>query len=50
MSALEARAHPYEQVDFNHAEASEDYLHVNLRAAWSKANDYYNNLDNPVTR
>ncbi|KAG9386945.1 Dimer-Tnp-hAT domain containing protein [Pyrenophora tritici-repentis] len=43
---LEARARPFEHVDFNaHAEAPEDHLNVNLRAAWSKANDYYNKLD-----
>jgi hypothetical protein len=24
----------------------EDYLYVNLRAAWSKANDYFNKLNN----
>ncbi|KAG9386679.1 Dimer-Tnp-hAT domain containing protein [Pyrenophora tritici-repentis] len=37
---------PFEHVDFNaHAEAPEDHLNVNLRAAWSKANDYYNKLD-----
>ncbi|KAG9385224.1 Dimer-Tnp-hAT domain containing protein [Pyrenophora tritici-repentis] len=39
-------ARPFEHVDFNaHAEAPEDHLNVNLRAAWSKANDYYNKLD-----
>ncbi|KAF7568869.1 hypothetical protein PtrM4_112840 [Pyrenophora tritici-repentis] len=46
LSKLEARARPFEHVDFNaHAEAPEDHLNVNLRAAWSKANDYYNKLD-----
>ncbi|KAI2483714.1 hypothetical protein Ptr902_06031 [Pyrenophora tritici-repentis] len=45
LSALEARARPYEQVDFNYTNAPEDHLHINLRAAWSKANDYYNKLD-----
>ncbi|KAI1566127.1 hypothetical protein PtrEW13061_011860 [Pyrenophora tritici-repentis] len=45
LSALEARVRPYEQVDFNYTDAPEDHLHINLRAAWSKANDYYNKLD-----
>ncbi|KAG9375578.1 hypothetical protein A1F94_013867 [Pyrenophora tritici-repentis] len=42
---LEARTRSYEQVDFNPPDAPEDHLFVNLRAAWSKANDYYNKLD-----
>jgi hypothetical protein len=37
---------PYEHVDFSYTDAPEDHLHVNLRATWSKANDYYNKLDN----
>ncbi|KAG9388593.1 Dimer-Tnp-hAT domain containing protein [Pyrenophora tritici-repentis] len=46
LNKLEARARPFEHVDFNaHAEAPEDHLNVNLRAAWGKANDYYNKLD-----
>jgi hypothetical protein len=46
LSALEARARPYKQVDFNYTDAPEDHLHVNLRAAWSKANNYFNKLNN----
>ncbi|KAG9381305.1 Dimer-Tnp-hAT domain containing protein [Pyrenophora tritici-repentis] len=45
LGALEARTRSYEQVDFNPPDAPEDHLFVNLRAAWSKANDYYNKLD-----
>lgn len=46
LSSLETRAHPYSLVDFNaHAEALEDYLAINLRAAWRKADGYYNKLD-----
>lgn len=45
LSALEARTRPYEQVDFNHTDAPEDHLHINLRTAWSKANKYYDKLD-----
>jgi len=46
LSSLETRAHPYSLVDFNaHAEALEDHLAINLRAAWRKADEYYNKLD-----
>lgn len=45
LSALEARTRLYECVDFNYVDGPEDHLYVNLRAAWSKANDYYNKLD-----
>ncbi|RYN60367.1 hypothetical protein AA0117_g13082 [Alternaria alternata] len=46
LSALEARTRPYERVNFNYSDAPEDRIHINLRAAWSKANNYYNKLDN----
>lgn len=43
---LETRCTQYEHVDFNaHAEAPEDHLAINLKAAWRKANDYYTKLD-----
>jgi hypothetical protein len=45
LGALEARTRPYEQVNFNPSDAPEDHLYVNLRAAWSKANKYYEKLD-----
>ena len=47
LSSLETRTRPYSFVDFNvHAEAPEDHLAINLRAAWRKADEYYNKLDN----
>lgn len=46
LSSLETRTRPYSLVDFNvHAEAPEDHLAINLRAAWRKADEYYNKLD-----
>ncbi|KAG9382681.1 hypothetical protein A1F94_006602 [Pyrenophora tritici-repentis] len=43
---LEELAQPWIDVDFNaHNEAPEDHLHINLRAAWNKADAYYNKLD-----
>ncbi|KAI0569829.1 hypothetical protein A1F97_11065 [Pyrenophora tritici-repentis] len=33
LSALEARTRPYERVNFNYADAPEDHIHINLRAA-----------------
>ncbi|RYO04899.1 hypothetical protein AA0121_g12589 [Alternaria tenuissima] len=43
---LEELAQPWIDVDFNaHNEAPEDHLHINLRAAWKKADAYYNKLD-----
>ncbi|KAA8611875.1 hypothetical protein PtrV1_13751 [Pyrenophora tritici-repentis] len=40
---LEELAQPWIDVDFNaHNEAPEDHLHINLRAAWNKADAYYN--------
>jgi hypothetical protein len=46
LSAIEVRTRPYKQVDFNHTDALEDHLSINLRTAWSKANKYYNKLNN----
>ncbi|KAG9381496.1 hypothetical protein A1F94_007150 [Pyrenophora tritici-repentis] len=43
---LEELAQPWIDVNFNaHNEAPEDHLHINLRAAWNKADAYYNKLD-----
>lgn len=40
------RANPFETVNYNaHAEAPEDHFAANLRAAWHKADAYYNKLD-----
>ena len=42
----EERLKAYKAVNYNaHAKALEDYLAINLRAAWSKANEYYARLD-----
>jgi len=46
LTYYEQRIKAYEAVDYNaHDEAPEDHLVINLRAAWAKANDYYNKLD-----
>ena len=46
LTYYEQRVKAYESVDYNaHNEAPEDYLLINLRAAWAKANNYYNKLD-----
>ncbi|PZD27989.1 hypothetical protein A1F96_06269 [Pyrenophora tritici-repentis] len=46
LSSLEALTLPYAHVNFNaHPEAPEDHLAINLKAAWRKANDYYDKLD-----
>jgi hypothetical protein len=45
LGALEARTRPFERVDFNPTDAPEDHLIINLRAAWAKANKYYEKLD-----
>jgi hypothetical protein len=50
LSSLEAIAAPYEHVDFEANEAPEDHLPINIRAAWRKANSYYNKLDNTPPR
>jgi hypothetical protein len=47
LGALEISAKPFEHVNFNaHAEAPEDHLVINLKAAWRKANEYYTKLGN----
>jgi hypothetical protein len=46
LSSLESITSLYEHVNFNaHAEAPEDHLPINIRAAWHKANEYYGKLD-----
>jgi hypothetical protein len=46
LSSLEAIAALYEHVNFNaYSEAPEDHLLINVKAAWHKANEYYNKLD-----
>jgi hypothetical protein len=46
LNELEARSSQYEHVDFNaHLEAPEDHLKINLNAAWTKLNQYYNKVD-----
>jgi hypothetical protein len=46
LNALESLALPYAHVDFDsHPKAPEDYLAINLKAAWRKANTYYKKLD-----
>jgi hypothetical protein len=47
LTTLELRLQSYDDVVHNaHDEAPEDHLAINLRAAISKARDYYNKLDN----
>lgn len=42
----EDRVKIYEAVNYNeHDEAPEDHFVINLKAAWAKANDYYEKLD-----
>jgi hypothetical protein len=45
LSSLEARVEAYTDVDFNAPGAPEDHLAINVRAAWSKAKEYYIILD-----
>jgi hypothetical protein len=46
LTSLETLTLPYSHVDYTaHPEAPEDHLVINLKAAWRKANDYYNKLD-----
>jgi hypothetical protein len=45
----EQRVKAYEAVDYNaHNEAPEDYLAINLRAAWAKISEYYTKLDDSL--
>jgi hypothetical protein len=48
--ALDISAKPFEHVNFNaYAEAPEDHLVINLKAAWRKADEYYTKLkDSPA--
>jgi hypothetical protein len=46
LDQLEKLAEPYADVVFDaHEEAPEDHLHINLRNAWVKAEEYYRKLD-----
>jgi hypothetical protein len=46
LGQLEKPAEPYANVVFDaHEEAPEDHLHINLRNAWVKAEQYYRKLD-----
>jgi hypothetical protein len=46
LTYYEQRAASYANVDYNaHPESPEDHLAINLRAAWTKANEYYSKLD-----
>lgn len=45
LGALEARTRLYKQVNSNYTDTLEDHLHINLRAAWNKANKYYSKLE-----
>ncbi|KAI1675945.1 hypothetical protein L13192_02692 [Pyrenophora tritici-repentis] len=46
LDQLKKLAEPYANVVFNaHEEAPEDHLHINLRNAWLKAEEYYSKLD-----
>jgi hypothetical protein len=46
LDQLEKLAEPYANVVFDaHDEAPEDHLHINLRNAWLKADEYYSKLD-----
>jgi hypothetical protein len=46
LSYYEQRVKAYKAVNYNaHDEAPENYLAVNLCAAWAKANEYYTKLD-----
>ncbi|KAH7563688.1 Dimerhypothetical proteinTnphypothetical proteinhAT domainhypothetical proteincontaining protein [Bipolaris maydis] len=46
LNYYEQRVQAYDAVDYNaHDEAPEDHLAINTRAAWAKANDYYDKQD-----
>lgn len=45
LRTYEAILEPYNSVNFNANSAPEDYLAINLRAAWAKLNKYYSKLD-----
>lgn len=46
LGALKDCTRPYERGNFNYADAPEGHTYINLRAAWSKANNHYNKLEN----
>ncbi|KAI0569226.1 Dimer-Tnp-hAT domain-containing protein, partial [Pyrenophora tritici-repentis] len=48
LNEYEARVKSYEHVDYEAANAPEDHLAINLRAAWAKLNEYYSKLDDSV--
>ncbi|KAI1669706.1 Dimer-Tnp-hAT dimerization containing protein [Pyrenophora tritici-repentis] len=48
LNEYEARVKSYEHVDYEAANAPEDHLAINLRAAWAKLNEYYSKLDDLV--
>ncbi len=46
LNYYEQRVEAYEAVNYNaYNEAPKDYLAINIRAAWTKANEYYAKLD-----
>jgi hypothetical protein len=45
LSVYEQLLKAYDNVDYDEADAPEDHLPINLRAAWAKANNYYTKLD-----
>lgn len=45
LGELEREVKPYGAVDYNAPGAPEDHLAINMRAAWSKARNYYQKLD-----
>lgn len=47
LKEYEDQVAPYAAVDYDtHNETPEDHIAINLKAAWTKLNDYYNKLDN----
>lgn len=45
LKAYESLSEQYTSVDFNYADAPEDYLAINVRAGWKKLQKYYKKLD-----
>ena len=45
LSSFEERIESYSGVNYNEPGALEDYIAINLRAAWAKANEYFSKLD-----
>ncbi|KAF1964228.1 hypothetical protein BU23DRAFT_585672 [Bimuria novae-zelandiae CBS 107.79] len=47
LTYYEQRVNIYKVVNYNkHDKLPKDYIIINLRAAWQKANNYYSKLDN----